>query len=110
MTLILTDSSKVETNTNSSSAFLPNTTITQGQPKINCNPGPIETANVGGKNAQVAVAECSSTGLFTKTKTYSVNLGTGKTIAISYMATSASGYDLNLDKFEEIVKTIKFSG
>jgi hypothetical protein len=64
---------------------------------------------IGGKNAQVSSTESSTGGYFSKSKSYSVAVGPYKTLQISYSASSQQDYDSNLPKFEESLKTIKFT-
>jgi len=54
--------------------------------------------------------------MYTKAKDYTIDLGAGKTANLHYSAMSSSSlksatsdYDSNLVKFEESVKTIKFT-
>jgi hypothetical protein len=91
-------------------------------PKIDCKPGSSETVNIGGKNAQLSTSDCTVTSLkpkgtmYMKSKDYTIDLGAGKSANIRYSVMSssssesaASAYDSNLGKFDETVKTIKFT-
>jgi len=64
---------------------------------------------IGGKNAQVSSSETNMGGFFSKSKSYTMFLDPSRTISISYTAASASDYDSNLGKFEESLKTLKFT-
>jgi hypothetical protein len=64
---------------------------------------------IGGKNAQVYSSESSMGGYYIKSSSYSVMVDPYKTIQLTYQAASPQGYDSNLAKFEESLKTIKFT-
>jgi hypothetical protein len=91
-------------------------------PKIDCKPGSSESVNIGGKNAQLSTSDCTVTSfqpkgtMYMKSKDYAIDLGEGKSANIRYSAMSSSSsasvssaYDSNLGKFDETVKTIKFT-
>jgi hypothetical protein len=91
-------------------------------PKIDCKPGSSESVNIGGKNAQLTISDCTITSsnpkgtMFMKSKDYTIDLGEGKSANIRYSAMSSSSsssvssaYDSNLGKFDETVQTIKFT-
>jgi hypothetical protein len=68
-----------------------------------------EQVNLGGKNAEAFVYSCNiEIGATSKTKIYYVDLGGGKNVRIAVI-TPASVYDSAVAKFEEIIKTIKFT-
>jgi hypothetical protein len=122
----MTDPSKMESSNETSTSAESNVTIMNNipldnteMPKIDCKSLSSETANIGGKNAQISVTECSmesSMGkILTKSKNYDIQLEGGKTVGISYRAMGsdssviASSYDSNLGKLEETVKTLRFT-
>lgn len=90
--------------------------------KIDCKPGLSETVNIGGKSAQSSTSDCTITSsspkgtMYMKSKDYTIDLGEGKSANIRYSSMSSSSsasissaYDSNLSKFEDSVKTIKFT-
>jgi hypothetical protein len=126
----LTDPSKIE-QTNGTASQSPDSSVTNPMdvpinktqmPKIDCKPGSSEIVNIGGKNAQLSTSDCTITSfepkgtMYMKSKDYTIDLGEGKSANIRYSAMSssssasvASAYDSNLGKFDETVKTIKFT-
>lgn len=79
-----------------------------GQNDMACSPT-TGCVKIGGMNAQVFSSESSTGGYFIKSKSYSVVLGPYKTFQITYQGASQQGYDSNLGKFEDALKTIKFT-
>jgi hypothetical protein len=79
-----------------------------GQNDVACEPA-AGCIKIGDKNAQVYSTESNMGGYFSKSKSYSVAVGPYKTFQITYSATSQQDYDSNLAKFEESLKTIKFT-
>ena len=128
-TVTLIDSSKTE-QMNETIAAPFNSSVTSPQdmpinnaelPKMECNPSSSHAVNLGGKNAQSSTSECSISStnpkgtMFMKSKDYTIDLGASKSVDLRYSVMSsstesaASEYDMNIDKFEDSVRTITFT-
>jgi hypothetical protein len=126
----LTDPSKREQTNDTTSTTLDSNVTNQVDspinktelPKIDGKPGSSETVPIGGKTAQASLSECTiesshpKATLIMKSKDYTFDLGAGKSANLRYsvmssssLGSAASAYDSNLGKFEESVKTIKFT-
>lgn len=79
-----------------------------GQSEITCQPSS-GCVKIGGKNAMVYSSETNMGGYYMKSSSYSIMVDPYKTVQITYQAASQQGYDSNLAKFEESLKTIKFT-
>jgi hypothetical protein len=99
MMIILTDSSKEDSSTQ---------TFDAGYSDF-CKPLSSENVNLGGKKAQASITPCNMLAFTSaKTRNYDVDLGEGKAVSIIFVS-NPSLYDAGLPKFEEIVKTVKFT-
>jgi hypothetical protein len=76
---------------------------------MECNSPSTECVKIGNKTASVFTTEQNLGGAYVKSKTYTVVLSPAKTFQITYKATSAQDYDSNLAKFEDTLKSIKFT-
>jgi hypothetical protein len=77
---------------------------------MGCKTVSTETTNLGGKIAQSFEKDCLvGTGAHVKVKKYTVDLGGGSNVLLSFKTPSPIKYDLNIGTFENMVKSIKFT-
>jgi hypothetical protein len=99
MIIIMKDSSKKNNSMPSSDSSLTDS----------CPPLSMETATLGGKVAKATITPCNmEAASMSKTRNYNIDLGGGKTISIVFVSNPTT-FDTALPKFEEIVKTVKFT-
>lgn len=102
MMVLMSDSSKV--GSNNITLALVNSTA-----KDTCKPLSSELVTLDGKKAEASVTPCNmQAGTFSKTRNYYVDLGGGKTVSM-VLNSPPSVYDSALEKFEGVVKTVKFT-